>query len=109
MPRKEAAERYSPQIADALRVGGTRRAATRKSSGVWATRTPRAPITPVTTATATIAPSTSGSVIGVFEELGEPLLHPLGSAPVPEAEQHQRRVDAPAQHDEGERDPADRH
>ena len=49
-------ERYSPQIADALSVGGTRRAATRKSSGVRATRTPRAPRTAVTTATAMIAP-----------------------------------------------------
>ena len=88
MPRNDAAERYSPEMADALSVGGTRRAATRKSAGVRATRTPRAPMTAVTTVTATIAPRTAGSVMAVrhggqsavpsFEQLDEALLDALG-------------------------------
>ena len=62
-PRKEAAERYSPEMADALRDAGTWRAATRKSAGVRATRTPRAPIIAVTAVTAMMAMTEAGSVI----------------------------------------------
>jgi hypothetical protein len=63
-PRNEAAERYSPEMAEALRSAGTARAATRKSAGVRATRTPRAPMMAVTTATAVMAPMAAGSIIG---------------------------------------------
>src|SRR5580698_6326448 len=107
MPRNDAADRYSPQMADAFNVGGTRRAATRKSAGVRATRTPRAPMTAVTTAVAMIAPRTSGSVISLVQQLGETVFDPPSSAPVPESEEHERRVDAPTEDQEGERDAAD--
>src|SRR5580698_5736339 len=95
MPRNDAADRYSPQMADAFRVGGTRRAATRKSAEVRATRTPRAPMIAVTTAVAMIAPRINGSVISLVEQLGEAVFDPTGSAPVPEPEEHERRVDPP--------------
>ena len=55
MPRKEAAERYSPEMAEALRNEGTWRAATMKSAGVRAMRTPRALMTAVTTVTNALA------------------------------------------------------
>ncbi len=39
-PRKEAAERYSPEMAEAFQMGRTVREATKKSDVVRATRTP---------------------------------------------------------------------
>ena len=62
-PRNDAAERYSPEMADALSVAGTCRAATRKSAGVRATRTPRAPMIAVMAVTAMMAMTDAGSVI----------------------------------------------
>jgi hypothetical protein len=52
-PRKDAADRYSPEIAPAFAVGPTVREATRKSEVLRANRTPNEPIT--VEATATIA------------------------------------------------------
>src|ERR671922_1179035 len=66
-PRNDAADRYSPEIAEAFHTGGTVRAATKKSEVVRATRTPSAPIeivaavTPTTAITASIASATSRS------------------------------------------------
>jgi hypothetical protein len=64
MPRKDAAERYSPEMAEALRNEGTWRAATMKSAGVRATRTPRAPMIAVTSVTVTTAAIDAGSLTG---------------------------------------------
>src|SRR5688500_18308482 len=55
MPRKDAADRYSPDTAAALTVGEIRRDATRKSDVVRMAATPRAPINNVTSRTGTIA------------------------------------------------------
>ncbi len=62
-PRKDAADRYSPEMADAFSVAGTCLAATRKSAGVRATRTPRAPMSAVMAVTVTMATIEAGSVI----------------------------------------------
>lgn len=51
MERKDAADRYSPEIALALAVGPTVREATRKSDVLRANRTPNEPITVEATAT----------------------------------------------------------
>src|ERR1700728_4892474 len=56
MPRKDAADRYSPEIAAALSAGGTWRAATMKSSGLRGIRMPRAPTIMVSNVTKAIAP-----------------------------------------------------
>ena len=61
-PRKDAADRYSPEMADAFSVAGTWRAATRKSAGVRATRTPRAPMMAVMAVTVMMATIEAGSV-----------------------------------------------
>ncbi len=50
-------------MAEALSGAGTWRAATRKSAGVRATRTPRAPMIAVTAVTAMMATIEAGSVI----------------------------------------------
>ena len=55
MPRKLAADRYSPLIAAAFQAGLTSREATRKSEVVRANRSPYAPIATVAQVTATIA------------------------------------------------------
>ena len=60
MPRNDAADRYSPEMAEALRNDGTWRAATMKSAGVRAMRTPRALMTAVTTVTAAMAAMVAG-------------------------------------------------
>ena len=54
-PRNDAADRYSPEIAEAFHIGATVRAATKKSDVVRATRTPSAPIEIVATVTPTTA------------------------------------------------------
>src|SRR5882757_1940162 len=54
-PRKDAADRYSPDTAAALSVGEIRREATRKSEVLRIAATPRAPISSVTSTTSTIA------------------------------------------------------
>ncbi len=50
-PRKDAAERYSPPIADAFRPGRTVREATKKSLVVRENRSPQVPIASVATVT----------------------------------------------------------
>ncbi len=55
MPRNDAAERYSPPIAEAFSSGLTDREATKKSDVVRETRTPNVPMTKVASTTATIA------------------------------------------------------
>src|ERR1700733_12043493 len=115
MPRNEAADRYSPEMAAAFSAGGTWRAATMKSSGVLATRMPRAPTMIVSRVTNAIAPI-DASVIGLVfrgHQLGEPGLQ-LPRLPVVEpADAEQHRVEGEAEHDQGDRQaghggPADR-
>ena len=55
MPRNEAAERYSPPIAEALSRGLTVREATKKSLVVRENRSPQVPIARVVTVTAMTA------------------------------------------------------
>ena len=55
MPRNEAADRYSPEIALAFATGLTVRDATRKSDVLRATRTPNDPMTAETTPTSVMA------------------------------------------------------
>src|ERR1700691_3980378 len=116
MPRKDAAERYSPEMAAALIPGGTWRAATMKSSGVLATRMPRAPTTIVSSVTNAIAPI-EASVIGFghrgVDQVGEPGLELAGLAMVEPADREEHGVEREAEHDQGDRDarhrrPADR-
>src|SRR5271170_3106778 len=116
MPRKDAAERYSPEMAAALIPGGTWRAATMKSSGVRATRMPRAPTTIVSSVTNAIAPI-EASVIGVghrgVDQVDEPGLELAGLAMVEPADREEHGVEREAEHDQGDRDarhrrPADR-
>src|SRR5580692_10404666 len=107
MPRNDAAERYSPEMAEALRNEGTWRAATMKSAGVRAMRTPRTLMTAVTTVTAAMAAMVAGSVTGpsaslFLQQLDEPLLQALGAPHVPVAEQHQWWVDPTPEDDQGE-------
>src|ERR1700680_2038655 len=52
-PRKEAAERYSPEMAEAFHMGPTEREATNRSDVVLAIRTPHAPMATAATVTAT--------------------------------------------------------
>ena len=72
MPRKEAAERYSPPIADALSRGLTDRDATKKSLVVREKRSPQVPIASVVTVTArtAIRPGRASALIGA--SLGGP-------------------------------------
>src|SRR5258708_34164603 len=75
MPRNDAADRYSPEMAAALSAGGTWRAATMKSSGVRATLMPRAPtmiVSSVTNAIAPMAASDIGPSARRIEAAGEP-------------------------------------
>src|SRR5277367_2200838 len=107
MPRNDAADRYSPDMAEALRNDGTWRAATMKSAGVRAIRTPRALMTAVTTVTAAMAAMVAGSVTEpstslFFQQLDKPLLQALGAPHVPVAEQHQGWVDPAPEDDQGE-------
>src|ERR1700758_3683281 len=116
MPRKDAAERYSPEMAAALSPGGTCRAATMKSSGVRATRMPRAPTTIVSRVTNAIAPSavsvigaqSSGSVIGSVagrvDQVGEPGLELAGLTVVKPADREEDGVEREAEHDQGDRE-----
>src|SRR5258708_40326263 len=78
MPRNDAADRYSPEMAAALSAGGTWRAATMKSSGVRATLMPRAPtmiVSSVTNAIAPMAASDIGPSARRIDEVVEPDLH----------------------------------
>src|SRR5215469_9591016 len=106
MPRKDAAERYSPEMAAALSPGGTCRAATMKSSGVRATRMPRAPTTIVSRVTNAIAP-TAVLVIalaaGRVDQVGEPGLELAGLTVIEPADREEHRVEGEAEHDQGER------
>src|SRR5215469_13610984 len=116
MPRKDAAERYSPEIAAAFSAGGTWRAATMKSSGVRATRMPRAPtmiVSSVTKAIAPIAASGIGPSARRIDEVGEPGLQLPRLTVVEPADREKHRVEREAEHDQGERhaghrDPGDR-
>jgi hypothetical protein len=55
IPRNDAADRYSPEIAPAFEAGPTVREATRKSDVLRASRTPSDPIRPDANATSTMA------------------------------------------------------
>src|SRR5215472_1650229 len=109
MPRNEAADRYSPEMAAAFSPGGTSRAATRKSSGVLAIRTPRAPTATVSSVTAAMA-ATAGTLsiessAGWVNQLDETRLQLAGLAVVEPADHHQQREDPGPQHDQGEGQP----
>src|SRR5262245_23387791 len=109
-PRNDAAERYSPPIADALSAGRTVREATKKSDVVRLIRSPQIPMPRVsndTTATA-VAPNAwftvaSGGWSRPFNHVGEVAFVALRRADVPPAEQHERGVDGEAEHAPGER------
>src|SRR5262249_22928560 len=112
MPRKDAADRYSPEMAAALSAGGTWRAATMKSSGVRATRMPRAPtmiVSSVTNAVAPMAASDIGPPARRVDEVGEPGLQLARLAVVEPADREEQGVEREAEHDQGERDPGHRH
>src|SRR5512146_867370 len=100
MPRKDAADRYSPEMAAAWR------AATMKSSGVRATLMPRAPTMIVSSVTNAIAP-TAASDIGPsarrIDEVSEPDLQLPRLAVVEPAQREKQRVEREAEHDQGER------
>src|ERR1700722_13955884 len=111
MPRNDAAERYSPEIAAALIAGGTWRAATMKSSGVRATRMPRAPtmiVSRVTNAIAPIAASDIGRPGPRVDQVGEPGLELARLAVVEPADREQHRIESEAEHDQRERKPGHR-
>src|SRR5690348_7677303 len=96
-PRKDAADRYSPEMAAALRSGGTARAATRKSSGVRATLMPSAPTTIVMSVTTTTAIRASDAAVTVVSQLVDEVekmpFGALGQPDVCKCDQHQHRVD----------------
>src|ERR1700727_267585 len=101
-PRKDAEDRYSPEMADAFSVAGTWRAATKKSAGVRATRTPRAPMIAVSAVTAMMATMEAGSVRPepvprpgsvLLEELDELALQAPRPPHVPVAEEDEGWVD----------------
>src|SRR5215467_1150835 len=107
MPRNEAADRYSPEMAAAFSPGGTSRAATRKSSGVLAIRTPRAPTATVSSVTAAIA-ATAGTLsiepsADRVNQVDEACLQLAGLAVVEPADGHEHREDPGAQDDKRER------
>src|SRR5580698_1032029 len=112
MPRNDAADRYSPEIAAALIPGGTWRAATMKSSGVRATRMPRAPTMMVSSVTNAIAP-TIASDIGRpprrVDQVGEPGLQLPRLAVVEPADRQQYRIERETEDDQRERKAGDRH
>ena len=60
MPRNDAADRYSPDTAAALKAGEMRREATRKSDVVRIAATPRAPMSSVASTTGTTASAITG-------------------------------------------------
>ena len=96
MPRNDAADRYSPDTAAALKAGEMRREATRKSDVVRIAATPRAPMRSVASTTGTTASAITG---GPVLRLG-----PLGAAQLPPGQRGEHR---PRQH--GDRQPGDRH
>ncbi len=63
MPRNDAADRYSPEIAPAFDAGPTVREATRKSEVLRATRTPSEPIMAEANATRAMAASAITAVV----------------------------------------------
>src|SRR6202050_2631329 len=100
MPRKDAADRYSPEIAAAWSAGGTWRAATMKSSGVRAIRMPRAPTMMVSNVTKAIAPMDASGIGWLprpvrparrIDQLGEPGLELARLAVVKPAGRQQHR------------------
>src|SRR5258708_31781176 len=106
MPRNDAADRYSPEMAAALSAGGTWRAATMKSSGVRATLMPRAPtmiVSSVTNAIAPMAASDIGPSARRIDEVGEPALQLPPLTVVEPADREKQRGEREAEHDQGER------
>src|SRR3954454_21229738 len=83
-PRKDAADRYSPEIALALATGPTVRDATRKSDVLRATRTPIEPMTHDPQPTSPIATSATMPEVAisasVLDVVGEALLDALRDA-----------------------------
>src|SRR5690348_5960221 len=106
MPRNEAADRYSPEMAAAFSPGGTSRAATRKSSGVLAMRTPLAPTATVSSVTTAIA-ATAGTLImeppaDRVDQVDEACLQLPGLAVVEPANGHEHGEDPRPQNDQRE-------
>src|ERR1700739_782999 len=103
MPRNEAADRYSPEMAAAFSPGGTSRAATRKSSGVRAIRTPRAPT--ATVSSVTMAMAATAGMLGMgspgdwVNQFDEARLQLRGLAVIEPADRHQHRKDPGSQDD----------
>src|SRR5580698_2530819 len=112
MPMKDAAERYSPEMAAAFTGGETSRAATMKSAGVRAIRMPRAPTTTVSSTTTAMAATETNSVIGVIgrsvdpvREAHETLLQAASLIVVEDPDDQDDRVDAGAECHQRERQP----
>src|SRR6187549_3283649 len=104
-PRNDAAERYSPPIADALSRGPTLREATKKSLVVRDTRSPKMPRTSVATETSAIAVTPQAALIASpLHDVGEVALGALGGTHVEPAETEHHRVDG-----ESEQHPRQRH
>src|SRR4051812_21752349 len=94
-PRNDAADRYSPAMAEALSPGGTTREATKKSLVVRETRRPKAPMPRVATDTASTAPRAHPFTrwSPVAHQLAERPLVALGPDDVEPGQQDQERVD----------------
>src|SRR5215831_7688968 len=106
MPRNEAADRYSPEMVAAFSPGGTSRAATRKSSGVLAIRTPLAPTATVSSVIVAMA-ATAGTLsieasADWINQVDEVCFQLAGLAVVELADGHEHEKDPGAQDDERE-------
>src|SRR3954451_3218930 len=109
-PRKDAAERYSPPIADALSRAPTLREATKKSLVVRDTRRPKMPRTSVATETRAIAVTPQAALmISPLHDVGEVTLGALGGTHVEPAETEHHRVDGEPQQHPRQRHPEDLH
>src|SRR5687768_2819190 len=98
MPRKDAADRYSPPMAEAFHSGETVREATRKSLVVRASRRPYMPMP--TVAATTRATASSGRAASftrqssrALDQVGEVALVALGQAQVEPAARYEPGVD----------------
>jgi hypothetical protein len=105
MPMKDAAERYSPEMAAAFTGDETSRAATMKSAGVRAIRMPRAPTPIVRRMTAAIALMEATSVIRSWSvdtiyQADELFLQAAGLVIVESADDQDDRIDAYAKRNE---------
>ena len=106
-PRKLAAERYSPPIAEALSPGRTVREATKKSLVVRENFRPQVPISSVATVTSDDRDDARGAVHRSTSESRSAKSRSLRSArtDVAPAEQHEHRVDDDTEQQPRQRQP----